>query len=171
MSLKMQTIAKTNKREDDCDLIKEIFEYLDAITSNPTVMLFGAITLIEFTPIKINPWGWIFSHIGNALNKNVRKDIGELQRSVEIIENKQVELKHKLEEDQAQNKRRHILEFANSCRRGQEHDQEEWNNVITDIKDYENIIKEQGLSNGVIEENIKYLRELYHDRNVKNDFL
>ena len=152
-------------------MIKEIFEYLDVLTSNPTVILFGAITLIEFTPIKINPWGWIFSHIGNSLNKNVRKDIGELQCSVEIIKNKQTELKHELEEDRAQNKRRHILEFANSCRRGQEHDQEEWNNVITDIKDYENIITEQGLSNGVIEENIKYLRELYHDRNVKNDFL
>ena len=41
-------------------------------------------------------------------------------------------------------------------------------NVCDDVY---KIIKEQGLSNGVIEENIKYLRELYHDRNVKNDFL
>ena len=152
-------------------MIKEIFEYLDVIASNPTVILFGAITLIEFTPIKINPWGWIVSYIGSAFSKNVSNDVGELQRSVEMFKNKQTELKHELEEDRAQNKRRHILEFANSCRRHEEHDHEEWNNVITDIRDYESLIEEKGLSNGVIEENIKYLRELYHDRNVKNDFL
>lgn len=171
MLLRIRTIAKTSKREDGCDLIKELLEYLDIIVSNPAIILFGAITLIEFTPIKVNPWGWLFSHIGNALNADVRKDLNILKQEIETIKTKQTELKHELEEDRAQNKRRHILEFANSCRRHEEHDHEEWNNVIADIRDYENLIEEKGLSNGVIEENIKYLRELYHDRNVKNDFL
>lgn len=144
--------------------MEALIKYLEMIATNPTVVLFGAVTLIEVSPIKIDPWKWLFSWIGNVLNSDIREDL-------ELLKNQQSELKRELEEHRAQDKRRHILEFANSCRRGEDHDQEEWNNVITDIKDYETLIAEKKLSNGVIEENTKYLRELYHDRNVKNDFL
>lgn len=159
-------------------MIESIIEYLRVIVTNPTIMLFGAITLIEVTPIRVNPWGWLFSCIGNALNKGVYRDLEtlktqqmELKQDLETLKSKQTDLSEELEKDRAQDKRRHILEFANSCRRHEDHDHEEWNNVITDIKDYEMLIYEKKLSNGVIEENIKYLRELYHDRNVNNDFL
>ena len=145
-------------------MIEALIEYIEMIATNPTVILFGAVTLIEVSPIKIDPWKWLFLQIGNALNSSVREDLY-------LLKTQQSELKKELEEHRAQDKRRHILEFANSCRRGEEHDREEWNTVITDIKDYETFVAEKKLNNGVIEETTKYLRELYHDRNVKNDFL
>ena len=152
-------------------MIKDFIDCLDGIVSNPTIIFIGAITFIEVAPIRINPWGWLFSHIGNALNKNLREDIGDLKEEIKVIKTKQTELKHELDEDRAQTKRRYILEFANSCRRHEEHDHEEWNNVIADIYEYKKMVEEKNLDNGVIEEATKYLLELHHDRYVKNDFL
>ena len=36
---------------------------------------------------------------------------------------------------------------------------------------YEDYTEAKGITNGVIEEDSKYLRELYHDRNSSNDFI
>lgn len=134
-----------------------IIEWLKDLATNPFVVLFGSATLIEWTPIKLNPWKWLFSWIGNAINGDIQKDLLELKRD--------------FEETKAQDKRWRILNFADTCRRGQQHTKEEWEHVISEVKEYEQYVKEKNLDNGVIEENSKYLRELYHERNVKNDFL
>ena len=138
-------------------MIQTIIEYLENLATNPSVVLFGAVTLVEVTPIKLNPWKWLFSWIGNAINGDIRRDLSELKRD--------------FEETKAQDKRWRILNFADTCRRGQQHTKEEWEHVISEVKEYEQYVKEKNLDNGVIEENSKYLRELYHERNVKNDFL
>ena len=64
----------------------------------------------------------------------------------------------------------HILNYANSCRHGVEHSHDEWRHVINQISEYEAYTKKKGIHNGVVEEDTKFLRELYHERNIKNDF-
>ena len=113
--------------------------------------------MIEITPIKINPWQKLFAWIGRLINGEMQKDL--------------IELKRDFEETKAQDKRWHILSFARSCRQGEKHTKEEWNHAISELKDYEKYTKEKNISNGVIEENAKYLRELYQERLKKNDFL
>ena len=121
------------------------------------MVLFGAVTLVEVTPIKLNPWKWLFSWIGNAINGDIRKDLSELKRD--------------FEETKAQDKRWRILDFSDSCRRGETHTKEEWEHVISELKEYERYVLEKEIDNGVLDENAKYIRELYHERNIKNDFL
>lgn len=135
----------------------EIVEYLKEFVTSPSVIIVGAITLIEVTPIKVNPWRWLFSWIGNLINGDIRRDLKELKRD--------------FEETKAQDKRWHILNFANACRNGKLHSREEWNHVISELAEYEEYTERKNITNGVIEENAKYLRELYHERNKKNDFL
>lgn len=144
--------------------MKELLDMLNSILTSPTIILLGATTLIEITPVKINPWRSLFSWIGDAIN-------GDIQRDVTLLVQRQEELKHDFEETKAQEKRWHILEFANSCRKNEKHDEEEWEHVISDLKEYEDYVKAKNLPNGVIEENTKYLRELYHERIKENDFL
>ena len=138
-------------------MFAELLEYIKGIVTNPWVILFGSITIVEFTPIKVNPWQRIFIWIRNSL-------LGE-------IINQLMELKRDFEETKAQDKRWHILSFARSCRQGEKHTKEEWNHAISELKDYEVYTKRKNISNGVIEENAKYLRELYQERLAKNDFL
>lgn len=138
-------------------MLAEVLEYIKEIVTNPSVIFIGAITLIEVSPIKVNPWQKIFAWIRNLF-------LGEIISQL-------MELKRDFEETKAQDKRWHILSFARSCRQGELHTKEEWNHAISELKDYERYTKEKDIDNGVIEENAKYLRKLYNDRLTKNDFL
>lgn len=138
-------------------MIEEIFEYMKEFITSPSVILFGTITLVQISPIKLDPWKWILKKVGQAINGDIRKDLAELKRD--------------FEETKAQDKRWNILNFASSCRKGEEHSREEWKHAISEIREYEEYTKKKNITNGVIEEDSKYLRELYHERNVRNDFL
>lgn len=133
-----------------------MIEFIKEVITNPTVIIVGAITLIEVVPIKINPWKALFSWIGNIIVGDVKKDVSELKRD--------------FEETKAQDMRWHILNFANSCRQGVKHSHDEWRHALTQIVDYEAYTETKKIHNGVAEEDIKYLRALYQERNKKNDF-
>lgn len=87
------------------------------------------------------------------------------------LENTMLELKRDFEEEKVSTMRWNILDFANSCRNDRKHTKEEWQHVISQLKEYEVFIEEREIDNGVIEEEAKYLRMLYAERNLKNDFL
>lgn len=134
-----------------------LMEYLKDIVTTPSVVIFGAITLIEIAPIKINPWAALFKWIGKMINGDLREQVMELKRD---FEKKNVE-----------DMRWEILNFANTCRRGTNHSKDEWRHVMDQLYDYEKYTEKKGITNGVIEEDAHFLRELYHERNLKNDFL
>lgn len=141
------------------EILSLLVNFAKETLTNPAVVFIGTITIIEVTPIKINPWQWI----GRAINGELLKKLDKLEEDVTTIKKDQ-------EEDNAENMRCRILAFAASCRRHEHHDAEEWNNIIAAIKKYETYVKERNIDNGVIEENAAFLRELYHERLVNNDF-
>lgn len=138
-------------------------EFIEVLLANP-VALVGAITVIEIVPIKINPWRWLFQWIGNVVNAEDRKNITDIQKELK-------ELKRDFEENKAQEKRWHILDFVNDCRLGTKHTREEWNHVLSELADYESYVERKKIPNGVIEEDSKYLRELFQECNRDNKFL
>ena len=132
-------------------------ELIKEILTHPTLLLVGAVTVIEIVPIKINPWKTLFHWIGTCINGELKESLSEMKRD--------------FEETKAQDKRWHILNFANTCRNGVLHSKDEWQHVISELSEYEAYTEKKGITNGVIEEDAKYLRELYRERNMKNDFL
>lgn len=141
-----------------------IVDYLKDIFTNPTVIIFGAITLFEIVPIKINPWSTLFRWIGKAINGELKEQLSDLSSDVS-------ELKSDFEMKKAEDMRWEILEFANTCRIGNEHSKDEWRHVMNQVSEYEEYTERKGITNGVIEEDTRFLRELYHERNIRNDFL
>lgn len=137
--------------------VEALINIANLMADNLTLVIAGAATLVEIAPIKINPWSHIFKWIANAI-------VGDLKQEF-------AEFKKESEEKTADRMRWDILSFANSCRRGQEHSKDEWWHCISQIKEYEDYTKRKGIVNGVIEEDSEFLRELYHERNIKNDFL
>lgn len=123
----------------------------------PGLIVFGSITLIEVTPIKLNPWKWLFSHIGNMLVGDIQKDLQDL--------------KNEFRENKVQNLRWNVLDFANSCRNGRKHSHDEWRHTISQLAEYEDYIEANKIPNGIFEEDAKYLREVYQELCKKNDFL
>lgn len=141
-----------------------MLDYLKDIFTNPTVIIFGTITLFEIVPIKINPWTTLFRWIGKAINGELKEQLSDLSSDVS-------ELKSDFEMKKAEDMRWEILEFANTCRIGNEHSKDEWRHVMNQVSEYEEYTERKGITNGVIEEDTRFLRELYHERNLRNDFL
>lgn len=139
----------------------EVFEmfsqFIKWAVDNYGIVLLGSVTLIQIAPIKLNPWTKIFNYIGQCVNGEMRNDLAELKRD--------------FEETKANDMRWNILNFAASCRKDEKHSREEWKHAIAQIKEYEEYTKTKHINNGVIEEDSKYLRSLYQDRCIKNDFL
>ena len=131
-----------------------INKLIEEILTHPSIILVGVVTLVEIVPIKINPWKTLFQWIGNCITGELKSNLSEMKKD--------------FEETKAQDKRWHILNFANTCRNGVLHSKDEWQHVISELGEY---TEKKGITNGVIEEDAKYLRELYHERNMKNDFL
>ena len=155
-----------------------IARFIDFCNNNPGVMVFGAVTLVEIVPIKINPWSGILKWIGKVVNAEDRKNIADISVKIDNMRENQTrieetvaEMKHEIEEDKAKEKRWHILDFVNSCRHGRTHTREEWNHVISELADYETFTERKGIKNGVIEEDAKYLRKLFQQNNDTNNFL
>lgn len=135
-------------------IIKEILSYL---VDNPWIALFGSTVIIQISPIKINPWSALMAWIRRML-------VGDLEKSMS-------ELKRDFEEEKVNLMRWNILDFANSCRNDRKHTKEEWNHCLSQLAEYEKHCEEKHIPNGVINEDGKYLRELYRERCMKNDFL
>ena len=135
----------------------QLLDLLRDYTSEILTWLAMFSIVVEVAPIKINPWSRIFNWIAEAIVGDLKKEFFEFKKDSES--------------KTADRMRWDILSFANSCRRGQEHSKDEWWHCIAQIKEYEEYTQKKGIINGVIEEDSEYLRELYHERNLKNDFL
>lgn len=73
------------------------------------------------------------------------------------------ELKADFLDERLERKRWNILNCASKLRNGDTVDMEEFINVFQDYDSYEDIIKKNGLTNGLIEESIKFIREKYRE--------
>ena len=86
-------------------------------------------TLIQISPIKINPWSWIARSIGRALNKELMNEVGYLRNDVKT---------NREDDDQewADLRRTHILRFGDEIRMGMLHSEEHFDQVLLDISKY-----------------------------------
>ena len=104
------------------------------------------LSLIQISPIKLNPWDRIFEWLGKKLNGEALK---RLQKQVTDL--------------WINNHRQSILTFARECRANIGHDSEEWANILNLCEEYERYTEKNDVTNGVVRENTKYIRDLYQE--------
>ena len=87
-------------------------------------------TLVQITPIKLNPWSWLGRVIGKAINGEVIEKVDALSADVK---------NNKTDDDNkwASLKRSHILAFGDEIRLGVDHSQERFDQILLDISEYE----------------------------------
>lgn len=146
------------------ELIKQLFE-------NHGTLVVVLLCLVEITPIKINPLSWICKWIGARVNGELKKEINALRLGLIEARGDLNEVKQDVEQMKVDAMRWDILTFANNCHCGKRHTKEEWNHVISQCQEYEDYIERKQISNGVIVEETKYLRELYQGIIRDNNFL
>lgn len=115
-------------------------------------------TLVQFSPIKVNPWSWIARAIGRAVNAEVIK---KLDAHITMDDRRT-----------ADGHRARILHFNNELLRDIGHTQEEFFEVLNEIDAYEEYCgqhPEYPNNRAVLA--IENIRDVYKERLRKHDFL
>ena len=60
-------------------------EFVRSIFESPSIVIFGAITLIEVAPIKINPWRSLLKWVGKAINGDLQTQIADIKAEVKEL--------------------------------------------------------------------------------------
>lgn len=122
-------------------------------------------TLVQITPIKINPWSWLGRMIGRAINGEVLEKVGDIGNDVKHN-------KDSADEEWAELRRTHILRFGDEIRLGLSHSEEHFNQVLYDIHKYETYCdSHKNYENDKAIATIKLIRNEYSKCLEKNNFL
>jgi hypothetical protein len=113
------------------------------------VLLILLMSLIEVSPLKLNPWDRLFAWFGRKINGETQKQLKELQKQVSDL--------------WINAHRQSILVFARECRDDVAHDREEWNHILSVAEEYSVYCKSHNISNGVVKADTEYVRNLYQE--------
>lgn len=122
-------------------------------------------TIIQLTPIKINPWSWLGRCIGRAINGEVLKEMAALK--IELTDHKE-----KSEERHATLCRSHILRFGDELLHDIPHSKEAFDSILLDIDSYEAYCeKHPCYKNNVALSTIAHIKRTYQKHLDDNSFL
>lgn len=135
-------------------------------------MIFGGggavlilLTIVQITPIKINPWSALARAIGRAIN-------GEVLEQVKRLETGLQDVRAAMGEEQAANCRARILRFGDECLHGQRHTKDHFDQTLRDITAYERYCEEHpSFANNVTGLTSERIKEIYRHCLAKDDFL
>lgn len=135
------------------------------------VLIVFMFTMIQITPLKLNPW----SAIGVAISKLISK-LGQLLFStfinkLDALETKVDMLSDVIDENEIDRIRWEILNFSNSCQRNINHTQNDFQHIFKINKKYHDILDRIGETNGEIDREMEYIDELYQQKKRDNSFL
>lgn len=130
------------------------------------------LTLVEITPIKINPWSALAKAIGRAINTDVLKDLDEVKTAQKETQKRLNDHIRVDDERNADEHRARILQFNNELLRDIPHTQEDFIEVLAEIDVYEAYCKSHPeYPNSRAVHAISNIERVYDDRLAKHDFL
>ena len=101
-----------------------------------TIGIVVLLSLIEISPLKLNPWDRLLSWIGSKLNSATEKRLAAVEKQLRSM---------------WINDHRHcILTFAREARAAIAHSADEWTNVLNIAEEYEKYVDANGITNGII---------------------
>ena len=122
------------------------------------------LTLVQISPIKINPWSWLAKHLGNALNTDVLSEVKDTKKRLDD---------HIRMDDQrnADLLRSRILQFNCELLNEKHHTREDFIEILAVIDDYEDYCRDHPeYRNNRCVHAVANIKRVYDDRMVKHDF-
>ena len=113
------------------------------------LLLVIVMSLIEISPLKVNPWDSILGWFGKKTNGKLQEELKELKKQVQDM--------------WVATHRQSVLTFAREARAGVDHSSDEWTNILNIIADYEQFVNEKHISNGIVKADSEYIRDLYQE--------
>lgn len=156
-------------------------------------IMLGLLTLVEITPIKLNPWSWFGSIIGKAFTGEVmkemsglkqdisglkdeiggvKKDVGSLNQEIKDIRQDVADIREEAKEREATSRRTRILEFGDEILHETAYSKEHWDSILMDVSAYENYCDDHPhYMNNVARATIKHVKAMYQKHLADDSFL
>ena len=139
----------------------------------------GLLTLVQVSPLKLNPWSlifkglkWLWRAFCRSLNAEV---LGQLQevRDFQLVTREKLDNHIKMDDEREADKvRGRILHFNNELLRDIPHTQEEFVEILSKIDWYNDFCKtHEDYRNSRAVHAISNIERVYDDRLAKHDFL
>lgn len=144
------------------------------------------LTLVQVSPIRINPWSFLWGLVkkglramGRSMNGEVMEEVAELktemtsvQSAVNDVRKEMAEMKEESMDTAMVNVRARILRFGDELLHKVRHSKDHFDSVLRDAHNYEEYCKDhENFENGVTEPTIQRIRDVYKECLEKNDFL
>ncbi len=145
---------------------------LDQIIPLSIAGVVGGATLIQISPIKINPWSYLARCVGRAINKEVIEKFNTLEQEINEVKQDIGNVKAAAAEREAKDTRIRILRFGDEVLHGMEHSKEHFDQILLDITEYEQYCEEHPLfKNDMTRLTTQQIMKAYTVRWEKHDFL
>lgn len=128
-----------------------LFDYVrNGSISNIGIFILIILSFVQISPIKFNPYDKFFSWLRRKLLGDFNEDIKDFRERIDSV--------------WINFNRQHILRFARECRQNVIHSRDEWRYVLCIASEYEKYCHDNRLTNGIIEAETEYIRDLYQER-------
>ena len=134
-----------------------LFDYVrNGSISSISIIILIILSFVQISPIKLNPYNKFFSWLRTKLLGDFDEDIKDFRERIDSV--------------WINFNRQHILRFARECRQNINHSRDEWRYVLSIANDYEKYCRDNNLTNGIIEAETEYIRDLYQERIQDGNF-
>ena len=143
----------------------ELNEFLTSIMAPGCGILAILMTVIQISPIKVNPWSYLATKIGNAMNKDVLTKVDQLGSDLK-------NLRKVCDEREANSCRSRILHFNDEILHNVKHTKEHFDQTLIDISTYESYCTTHpDYKNNIANLAIKSIKHTYNRCCEENTFL
>ena len=147
------------------------FKASDLLPMLPPVLV-ALLSLVEVSPIKINPWSGLAKWLGRAINGEVLESVAEAKKAQEETRRALDEHIRADDERNADTLRMRILHFNNELLRGDRHTREDFIEILAVIDAYEQYCKNHpNYRNNRASHAIANIGRVYDERLKLRDFL
>lgn len=118
--------------------MSDIIALLEQVTAGQWAFALAVLaTVVEITPIKLDPWTALFKAVGKAMNKDVLDSQEKMAKDIEALHDQNKVITDTLERKDAEDARNHILRFGDEVKNKVRHSEEYFNQILDDITKYE----------------------------------
>lgn len=129
-------------------------------------IVLGVISVIvQISPIKINPWSWLFKQFGEAVNGDIKKELKMVTDAVGSLDKKIEKMACSQERDKIESKRYRIIRFGDELRSIRDPSlisKDHYDQILTDIDDYEKYCSDHPkFRNNITQMTCDHVKNLY----------
>lgn len=148
-------------------------EFVKTISAGDYVLIILLVlSVIQITPIKINPWTYLARHIGRAINGEVMAEMKTIQNDLADVHTEIDKMQKCGEKKEADDARNRILRFDDELRIHQKHSREFFDQILDDVDFYEKFCAtHEHYKNSKADSAIKNIKRVYDIVKETNDFI